>query len=343
MARLRAVIIQGIRSFFVTREYLEVDTPALAPVLLPESHIEPFATQTVHPYAASQRLYLLPSPELWMKRLVARGYGNIFQIGKCYRNAEQLGRLHNPEFTMLEWYTVRADDTASADLTELVLAFTADLVEGAAQRIAADAAGRSPAADEAARALRSASARCRPPALRVRMGELCAEHAGLTEDDFGCHERIRAVARDLGMETPPNEEPADTFQRIFLTHVEPMIPTDRPVIVTDYPELVTAFAESAVDRPVRRRWELYLGGIEVANCYTELRDVAELRRLFGRERKRRKDALVPVEVDRELPEEFALAPPCSGVALGVDRLIMALTGVAEIQGVIFFPNFGMVP
>ncbi len=324
MARLRAVIIQGIRSFFVTREYLEVDTPALAPVLLPESHIEPFATQTVHPYAASQRLYLLPSPELWMKRLVARGYGNIFQIGKCYRNAEQLGRLHNPEFTMLEWYTVHADDTGSADLTELLLAHLADLI---------DAAG----------ALRSASARCRPPALRVRMGELCAEHAGLTEDDFGCHERIRAVARDLGMETPPNEEPADTFQRIFLTHVESMIPTDRPVIVTDYPELVTAFAESAVDRPVRRRWELYLCGIEVANCYTELRDVAELRRLFGRERKRREDALVPVEVDREFPEEFALAPPCSGVALGVDRLIMALTGVAEIQGVIFFPEFGMVP
>lgn len=341
-ARRRAAVINALRSFFTSRGYLEVDTPSLAPAVLPEAHIEPFATRTVHPFAPSLELYLLPSPELWMKRLLAAGYGNIFQIGKCYRNAEQTGAHHSHEFTMLEWYTVDAGPTGADE-------------RGYWGRRSIDCrvrAGSRPADDQHAADLTddlleelssvAPSPHCRPPALRASMGELCETHAGLRESDFADPDRIQAAARRLGMEVSRGEPADDTFNRIFLTHVEPEIPKDRPVMITDYPAIVPAFAETAPDRPVRRRWELYLGGTEVANCFAELRDRHELQQLFDGEIEQRQDAMVPAPADTDFVDAFAGAPPCSGVAMGVDRLLMALLGVESIGGVIFFPDFGMV-
>ena len=139
VARLRAATLRAIRSFFDRRGYLEVDTPVLAPELIPEAHIEVFRTELVDPYAdagaARDVRYLIPSPEIWMKRLLAQGYGNIYYLGKAFRNAESRSRMHRPEFTMLEWYTVGADYLSQADLTGEVGAADNEIaVEGGEDR-----------------------------------------------------------------------------------------------------------------------------------------------------------------------------------------------------------------
>ena len=122
LLRARSRFTQAVRAFFLERRYLEVDTPLLAPALIPEPALEVFRTEWIDPRSLSAReLFLIPSPELWMKRLLARGSGNLFQICKAFRNFEALGRYHNPEFTMLEWYTVGAGYLDSADLTDELL------------------------------------------------------------------------------------------------------------------------------------------------------------------------------------------------------------------------------
>ena len=121
-ARFRSAMMRKIRSFFDERAYLEVDTPVLSPTLIPESTIENFATRFDNPFLPSQELYLVPSPEVYMKRLIADGWGSIYQISHCFRNSEQLGKNHNIEFTMLEYYTTEADEQDSIAITEELFA-----------------------------------------------------------------------------------------------------------------------------------------------------------------------------------------------------------------------------
>ena len=118
MLKIRARLLQTVRSFFADRAYLEVDTPTLAPTLIPESHLEVFRTHFEHPDREARELYLTPSPEVWIKRLLAEGCGSVFQLGKSFRNGESVDRLHQPEFTMLEYYTVDADYLDSIAVTE---------------------------------------------------------------------------------------------------------------------------------------------------------------------------------------------------------------------------------
>lgn len=114
----RSRILTETRAFFLERGFLETDTPALAPALIPESCLEVFKTEYDNPFVGSMDLYLVPSPEVWMKPLIARYKRSVFQVCKCFRNAESLGRVHNPEFTMLEYYTVGGTADASVGLTE---------------------------------------------------------------------------------------------------------------------------------------------------------------------------------------------------------------------------------
>jgi len=270
MARLRARVIAETREFFDQRSYLEVDTPLLAPALIPEPHIEVFATEYRNlqgessEESAAETRYLIPSPEVWMKELLCAGYGNIYQLGHCFRNAENVGPRHSPEFTMLEWYTVSAAYMDSADHTDALLEH---LVSGLTN-------------DREPRPARLSADRiraCRPPSLRLSVAEAFELYAGIGADAFENEERMRAAAASAGLSVGPGEEYDDLFQRMFLTFVEEKLPTDRPVILTDYPAAVPTLAEQDPDTPFARRWELYLAGIEVANCYSEERSPDRLR------------------------------------------------------------------
>ncbi|WP_455381916.1 EF-P lysine aminoacylase EpmA [Salinispira pacifica] len=321
MMQARARILTNIRDFFRGRGYMEVDTPALAPGLIPESTIEAFRTELVSPFLSKQNLYLVPSPEIWMKRLIAEGAGDIFQLSHVFRNSESVGRQHSPEFTMLEWYTMGADYQESIETTE-------DMVRSLVQL---EIAELQPSEEERL-------SRLLPPFVRLSMADAFRVHAGVDLARCGDARDLAEEARKLGLTPRDDDSWQELFNRIFLTFVEPNIARERPTVLTDYPSQVATLARAVPDTPWSERWELYLDGRETANCYTEETDPNVVRRFFEAETAEKQSALVGIDVDDGFPDIFASGfPACSGVALGVDRLIMALTGASDIRGVIFFP------
>ncbi|MDR2110798.1 MAG: LysR family transcriptional regulator [Spirochaetaceae bacterium] len=314
----RARIIREIRSFFDTRGYLETDTPLLAPDLIPESCLEVFETSRIFPAGGTKKPYwLIPSPEIWMKRLIARHRTNLYQICKCFRNGESSGHLHSPEFTMLEYYTMDADYGDSLKLTEDLFAA---LLGG-----------------------REFPGPLVPPFLRITVEEAFARWAGFNLYEAAGEGTLEAEARKLGLDPPAGLGTAGLYDLIFIHTVEPSLPRDRPVALLDYPAFVPCLAKKHPGGKTVERWELYVRGIELANCYSEETDAGAVRRFFASEAKAKETALVPHAVDGDYWKIF-LPPPgghpfprCSGTALGLDRLIMALTGRRRVDGVIPFP------
>ncbi len=293
--RQRQQCLQAIRDFFTARDFLEVHTPIRLPAPALEDYIDA---------EPAGNWFLRTSPELHMKRLLAAGYPRLFQIGPCFRSGE-CGRLHEPEFTMLEWY--RAD----ADYRD-ILADTTALLQSVAGAVLGRPAGT----------FRQNTIRFDQPPREYSVDEAFAAFAGCTV----------AAALAAG----PGE-----FERLLVERVEPRLDRDRPVILRDYPAEFGALARAKPGHPDRvERWELYLGGVEIANAFSELVDAAEQRRRFSATAAQRRAEGRPVY---PLDEHFLAAletglPPCGGIALGVDRLLLVLTDAPTLQDVIAFPN-----
>jgi lysyl-tRNA synthetase class 2 len=208
---------------------------------------------------------------------------------------------------MLEWYTAGADYRDSADLTDELLAFLHRSL-GGPQGAA-------------------------PPCLRLSMNEAFLTLAGIDLEALQDRRALLAAAREHG-ETPDDGETWEQlFNRLLVSLVEPRLPHGRPLLLTDWPSRVPTLARAR--GPVAERWELYVGGVEIANCFTEETDGARLRELFEEESRRKAGCRVPHAVDQGLLELFdGRFPPCSGVALGMDRLFMVYSGLNQIEGVI---------
>ncbi|GHT67196.1 elongation factor P--(R)-beta-lysine ligase [Spirochaetia bacterium] len=312
----RSRIIRQVRRFFDDRQYLEVDTPLLSPDLIPESCLEVFETSRIPPLGSKTRrpepCWLIPSPEIWMKKLIAAHRQSLYQICKCFRNGESVGRFHSPEFTMLEYYTMDANYLDSLTLTgELFSSLgAADTFE------------------------------------RITMEEAFARWAGFDLYKAAAPGSMEEEARRLGLDPPPGLNTASLYDLIFIHAVEPNLPKDRPVALIDYPAFVPCLAQKNSNGKTVERWELYVRGIELANCYSEETNAEEVRRFFETESaEKEKHALVKHRVDQDywknfLPRSNTVFPPCSGVAMGLDRLIMVLTGRSTIDGVLPFPQTG---
>jgi len=322
----RASIIRGVRSFFDSLGYLETDTPLLAPDLIPESCLEVFQTARLSPKGSQKPekpYWLVPSPEIWMKRLIARHRTNLYQICKCFRNGESSGRQHSPEFTMLEYYTMEAGYLESLKLTEELFA---SLLEGLHE----------------AGFLTALS----PPFITLTVEEAFAKWAGF--DLYRAAKDPAAMegeARRLGLAPPNGLSVPELYDLVFIHAVEPKLKLDRPIILMDYPAFVPCLAKKAFDGKTVERWELYAGGIELANCFSEETNAEAVRIFFESEKSaKERDALVQHKVDDDYWKMFNadtvenLFPKCSGVALGLDRLIMLLCGHSSIDGVLPFPT-----
>ncbi|GHV06991.1 elongation factor P--(R)-beta-lysine ligase [Spirochaetia bacterium] len=328
LLRERSRIIRQVRAFFDERQYLEVDTPLLSPDLIPESCLEVFETSRIPPPGSKTRLpepyWLIPSPEIWMKKLIADHRQNLYQICKCFRNGESTGRFHSPEFTMLEYYTMDADYRDSLSLTEELFS---SLLKNS------DQPG------------------LRPPFLRITMEEAFSRWAGFDLYKAAAEGSMEDEARRLGLDPLPGLDTASLYDLIFIHTVEPNLPKDKPAALTDYPAFVPCLAQKNRNGKTVERWELYARGIELANCYSEETDAEEVRRFFETEfAEKEKHALVKHHVDQDYWKNFLPRsntvfpkgkssgfPPCSGVAMGLDRLIMVLTGRSAIDGVLPFP------
>ena len=322
--KYRAAVLAGIRTFFTGNGYTEADVPLLTPAVIPEATIELFKTRQIDPYSNSRDLFLLPSPEYYLKRLIAEGAGDIFSISRSFRNSEQTGRWHNPEFTMLEWYKTGADYFDSIKITEEffnsilnIPVMTKQTAEG-----------------------------LEPPFKRMSMTEVFDEYAGfdLTKHCTGElspdeeRDELRSLAGRLGLSPSEQDSWEELFNLVFIHEIEPKLPAESPLVIYNYPSGIPALAKPAAEAGRLERWELYAGGIELANCYTEETDYDRVRSFFETEAAEKENALVPVKADFDWCSMYKNGyPSCSGTALGVDRLMMMLSGSKSLEGVILFP------
>jgi len=287
----RALILDSIRAFFKREGFLEVETPLLVPQAAPEQFIDPFAVNG---------WFLSTSPEMHMKRLLAAGYGSVFQITHCFRKGER-GQLHNPEFTMLEWYRVDADYLGIIEDTErLVLAVAGDLGLGSAIRYQ----GRDIDLSR--------------PWPRTTVSEAFRKSADLD---------------------PVLRHDPERFDLDLLDKVMPGFSANRPTVLMDYPTANASMARlKAGDSKVAERTEAFIAGLELANAYTELTDAAEMEKRFREVIQETGDSEVHRPMPRRFLEAVAELPACGGIALGVDRLVMLLCDAASIDEVVAFPR-----
>jgi lysyl-tRNA synthetase class 2 len=289
--QIRSNVLQAVRRYFLSRDFIEVDTPVRLPAPALETFIDAIP---------SGDWYLRTSPELHMKRLLVAGMPKIFQMGPCFREGER-GHHHNPEFTMLEWYRAHADYEAILEDAQALISDVAQEVLGSTILQWGDG-----------------EIDVDRPWVRLSVSEAFLQHAGWDP----------VLAFD-----------ADRFDLDLINKVEPALPRDRGVVLIDYPIEVAALAKPHPNDPrVAERWELYLGGLELANAFSELTDAAEQRRRFeecAAERSAAGREVYPLDQPFLAALEEGM-PPSGGIAMGVDRLVMLIANAASIQDIIPF-------
>lgn len=305
--RLRAAVNALFRLYFAERDVLEVETPILSEAGNTEPNIESFTTTfNGHSDAGSRTRWLRTSPEFPLKRLLAAGVGDCYELGRVFRNGEAGGR-HNPEFTMLEWYRVGWDHLQ-------LIEETVALVQRALGLIGREAT-----------------------VLSRTYRELFLEGLGI--DPFTATEtELRAPLS--GHAIDGDGLTRDDWLDLLITHrLQPAFPADRITVVRDWPASQCALARIRPgDPPLAERFELYLGHHELANGYHELTDATEQRQRFERDLRLRESRIASLpSLDERLLDALAQGmPACAGVALGVDRLLMAMMGSERIADVLAY-------
>lgn len=302
--RQRAAMLKTARAFFANRGVLEVETPALSAAAVSDPQIESLATQIA---GITGRRYLCPSPEYAMKRLLAAGSGDIYQICKVFRDAER-GRWHNPEFTLIEWYRTGLDDTA---LMNEVEALIAELL---------------------------APARTLGQAERLSYSDALRRHAGVDAFD-STEDQLLDAAKRHGIHCDAQLDRDAKLDLLMGLVVGPRLGRGNPCFVCDYPATQAALARLKPGLPrVAARFELYLDGLELANGFHELAQPQEQLARFTHDLKLR---AASGQVQPPLDENFLAAlesglPDCAGVALGFDRLVAIALGADKLADAMAF-------
>jgi lysyl-tRNA synthetase class 2 len=308
--KLRAALLRRVRAFFDDRGFLEVETPVLSADTVVDRHLDPLRVTVFDDPRQPQQgrtMWLQTSPEFGMKRLIAAGAAAIYQVTRAFRGGER-GRLHNPEFTMVEWYRV-------GDGAEQGRQLLSDLAEATLGR---------------------------GPAELCSYGAAFQRYAGVDPFRATGAELARAAQdRQLSIPASLAADDRDALLDLLLVEcVEPHLGTSQPAILYDYPASQAALAQIRDgDPPVAERFELYVDGIELANGYQELLDpeVLQRRNREGNQQRRSDGKYVLPEHSRLLAAMASGLPPCTGVALGFDRLAMIAAGAQELGAVWAFP------
>ena len=318
MAQQRAQLMSTIRQFFATHQVLEVQTPLLSQAGNTDTFLQSVAAQVTYqdnPYT----YYLHTSPEFAMKRLLASWQVPIYQICSVFRDNE-IGVRHNIEFTMLEWYQPNYSlDDMAAELGELLAALYGHSVVMSHYRYVdafMDFVG------------------IHPLTASLDALQAVAEDKGLTGFDFNS---------DLANTEDGEADIRQSWLDLLFSHaVEPNLGHDLPTLIIEYPPATAALAKTAVDKEgntVAKRFELYINGIEIANAYDELADGQALKERFERDNQLRKRHNLPqMPIDEHLLAASDALIPCSGIAVGIDRLLMVITGANSLEDVISFPS-----
>lgn len=327
----RMKIITALRNFFVQRDFLEVETPALQVSPGMEPHMSVFATELIEPFEErGQTLYLHTSPEFTMKKLLVAGLPRIFQLTHVFRNKERSPR-HHPEFSMLEWYRAGATYEVLMDDCEELL------------RTSLESIGE--------KTFRWKEITCDPfnGMERLSVAEAFSRYADIdllattATPDTPDRDALKSAAQRSGIRCGETDSWEDIFFRVMLEKIEPYLGMARPTILYDYPISMAVLSRpSPRDERVAERFELYVCGVELCNAFSELTDFKTQRRRFEADmalKEKLYGERVPIDEDFLQALEYGM-PESAGNALGVDRLVMLATGAPDLDSVLWAPVTG---
>jgi lysyl-tRNA synthetase class 2 len=309
-------ILKLIRRFFESEQFTEVDAPEILALPGQEPNLQPMKVVVLDENKHEHVGYLHTSPEYVMKKMLTVGWDKIYYLGKCYRNQESFGGTHNPEFTMIEWYRTQVNYEKLMSDIEALWQYC---VNNLPKLNIAD--------------------NLKQPWKRVTMKELWQEKVGVNLDEYLTTESMRRLVIDHGYNPGEHESYEELFYRIFLNKIEAQLGFDAPTIVCEYPAVMASLSKLTPDGKYAERFEAYINGIELANAFSELTDADEqLKRLVAEKEERARLGLDVFEVDNEFVEALrAGMPQSTGIALGVDRLIMLLLACSNINDVLVLP------
>lgn len=318
--KIRAEVESGIREFFLKDSFIETRTPILVPSPGMETHIRPFRAQP-HSSKKQPPAYLQTSPEFAMKKLLAGGLSKIFQLAPCFRS-EPYSPHHRTEFLMLEWYR-------AYEGYERIMKDTEDLVEFLARKIY----------NKAELTFENRKISVKTPWPRFSTRDLFAKHLSLDLGDCTDRKPLEKALRSHGLPFSKKDTWDDLYFKLWLNFVEPRLPKDRPSIVYHYPPSQSALAQVEMlgdGTKWAKRFEFYIAGLELGNAFEELTDPLEQRKRFKNDMALRKKIYKSEFPPSPIDEDFMRAlkeglPPCSGIAVGVDRLVMLLANESDIQ------------
>lgn len=292
-------IKKAIHEFFKKNNYLQIDLPVLSPALIPESYLEVFETELKY-LNKKEKLYLTPSPELFLKRLLTYGIGNCYYFGKSFRNGDPSSRLHSFEFTMIEFYKLGADYMEIADEVLKMLRFINQKVK--LKNLKLDRWEK------------------------ISVAEAFKKYSDISKKELFNKKLFLKKAKNKGYQVKGFSY-EDLWSQVYSQEIEPHLGVNgRPTLIYDYPKEFAALAKLNPDGRTTQRFEFYINGIELGDCYTELTDWKEQERRFKKEKK----VIHPVDKGYIEALKYGLAD-CSGIAIGFDRLAMIFANVKSID------------
>lgn len=316
----RITIIKTIRAFFWSQGFLETDTPVAVKYPGQEPYLNPIPVTFHDPNGKAEKFYLHTSPEFSLKKLLAAGFKKIFHITKCFRDFESFGGNHNTEFTMIEWYRAPGTLTQIMDDTEAMFKY-----------VGKELCKESVYFTNRAIPITGKWA-------RVSMKEVWQKYVNVNLNNYFTVETLQPLVKELGYSVSDSDKYEDLFFKIFLNKIEPCLGFDAPVFIYDYPKQMSSLSKTCADEPrYAERFELYIGGLEIANAFGELTDPVDQKARLEEDKRLR------TELGREtwpVDPSFIQAlqsgiPEAGGIALGVDRMIVLFTEAKDINEVIF--------
>lgn len=325
---IREKVIDSIRSFFKKQNFHEVQTPILVPTPSCEPNLEVFKTELRTFKGAKKDAYLIMSPEYSIKKLLSAGIGNCFEITKCFRNDENVSSLHNHEFTMLEWYRTNANyiDVMN-DFEKLFIHIVKSLT---------------PKVDLKKWRYQNKSYDISTPWPRITVSQAFQKYANIDTDTLLSDTMLVKAARSKGYRTTRKTTWEEVFHQILFNEVEPALNKLRkPYFLHDYPAPLASLSKKKKSDPrFAERFEVFLAGIELGNCFSELIDSKEQKSRFQKElSERKKKGKAEYGIDSELIKALSSGmPEVAGIAAGVDRLVMLAGNFDSISDTLFFPS-----
>jgi lysyl-tRNA synthetase class 2 len=318
-----------MRAYFKGEGFMEVETPKLLPQPSTEPFLEVFETTLKFAEGDSYRAFLPSSPEFSIKKLLAAGIGSCFEICKSFRNGEGRSSRHNPEFTILEWYRVQADyNDTMRDVERLFLAINKALGRGTELPYQGKIYS------------------LKTPWERISVAEAFQKYAGIDTNTMLSEAKLLEAGKRKGYTIEQNTTWEEIYNQIMFNEIEPKLGLYTPTFLYDYPVSQAALSKKKVDDPrFAERFEIFLAGYELGNCFTELTDWKEQeQRCLDDLAVRKKLGKTEYGMDTDFIEALKLGmPECSGIAMGVDRIAALFADVPDIAQVLFFPVDDLFP